>query len=122
VSLVFFMNHLPPTPENNIRVILSFLKICGDNLKVKVYHWYQQHRQQILPPVLLVLLFTIQVANNGNNIRLQALQGELEGKNLHIYVNSSTQRCPYKIMTIFLIADFFHLPPVSTTPAVHIEL
>jgi hypothetical protein len=116
------MNHLPPTPENNIRVILSFLKIFGDNLKVKVYHWYQQHRQQILPPVLLVLLLMIQVANNGNNIRLQTPQGELEDKNLHIYVNSSTQRYPNKIMTIFLIANFFYLPPVSTTPAVHVEL
>jgi hypothetical protein len=25
-------------------------------------------------------------------------------------------------MQIFLIEDFFHLPPVSTTPVVHIEL
>ena len=25
-------------------------------------------------------------------------------------------------MKIFLIEDFFHLPPVSTTPVVHLEL
>jgi hypothetical protein len=25
-------------------------------------------------------------------------------------------------MQIFLIEDFFHLPPVSTTPVVHLEL
>jgi hypothetical protein len=27
-----------------------------------------------------------------------------------------------KIIKIFLIEDFFHLPPVSTTPVVHLEL
>ncbi len=27
-----------------------------------------------------------------------------------------------KIMKIFLIEDFFHLPPVSTTPLVYFEL
>jgi hypothetical protein len=26
-----------------------------------------------------------------------------------------------KIIKIFLIEDFFHLPPVSTTPLVHLE-
>jgi hypothetical protein len=35
---------------------------------------------------------------------------------------STTQRCPKEIMVIFLIADFFYLPPVSTTPVVHLEL
>jgi hypothetical protein len=28
------------------------------------------------------------------------------------YVNSTTQRCPNKIIESFLIEDFFHLPPV----------
>jgi hypothetical protein len=41
---------------------------------------------------------------------------------IYLYVNSSTQRCPNKIIKIFLIADFFFLPPVSTTPVVHFEL
>ncbi len=38
--------------------------------------------------------------------------------------NSSTQRCPKEIRKIFLIEDFFHLPPVLTTPTpvVHLEL
>jgi hypothetical protein len=27
-----------------------------------------------------------------------------------------------KLIRIFLIEDFFHLPPVSTTPVVHLEL
>jgi hypothetical protein len=39
-------------------------------------------------------------ANNRNNIRLQTPYSELEGKNL--YVNSSNQRCPNKIIKIFL--------------------
>ncbi len=37
-----------------------------------------------------------------------------------IYVNSTTQRCPNKIIKIFLLEDFFHLPPVSLTPVVHL--
>jgi hypothetical protein len=40
---------------------------------------------------------------------------------IYLYVNSTTQRCPYKIIKIFLLEDFFRLPPVSTTPVVHLE-
>jgi hypothetical protein len=32
---------------------------------------------------------------------------------IYVYVNSTTQ--------IYLIEDVFHLPPVSTTPVVHLE-
>jgi hypothetical protein len=32
------------------------------------------------------------------------------------------QRSPKEIMQIFLIEDFSHLPPLSTTPVVHLEL
>jgi hypothetical protein len=41
---------------------------------------------------------------------------------MDIYVNSTIQRCPNKIIKIFLIEDFFHLPPVLTTPVVNLEL
>ncbi len=41
---------------------------------------------------------------------------------MYICVNSTIQRCPNKIIKIFLIADFSHLPPVSTTPVVNLEL
>jgi hypothetical protein len=41
---------------------------------------------------------------------------------MYIYVNSTIQRCPNKIIKIFLIEEFFHLPPVSTTPVVNLEL
>ncbi len=35
---------------------------------------------------------------------------------MYICVTSTIQRCPNKIINIFLIEDFFHLPPVSLTP------
>jgi hypothetical protein len=40
---------------------------------------------------------------------------------IRIYVNSTTQWCPNKIIKIFLLEGFFHLPPVSLTPVVHLE-
>jgi hypothetical protein len=39
-----------------------------------------------------------------------------------MYVNSTAQRCPNKIIKTILIEDFFPLPSVSTTPVVHLEL
>jgi hypothetical protein len=41
---------------------------------------------------------------------------------IYLYANSTTHRCPKEIMKMFLIEDFFHLPPVSTIPVVHLEL
>jgi hypothetical protein len=41
---------------------------------------------------------------------------------MYLYANSNTQRCPKEINKIFLIEDFFHLPLVSTTPVLHLEL
>jgi hypothetical protein len=38
---------------------------------------------------------------------------------MYIYVNSTIQRCPNKIIKNFLIED---LPPVSATPVVNLEL
>ncbi len=66
-----------------------------------------------LPPVR-----TTPVANNGNNY--QTADNLNLKKNL--YANSITQRCPKEIMKIFLIEDFFHLLPVSTTPLMYLEL
>ena len=47
--------------------------------------------------------------------------GKGKGK-IYIYVNSTTQRCPNKIIKIFQLEVFFHLPPVSLTPVVNLEL
>ncbi len=41
---------------------------------------------------------------------------------IYIYVNSTTQRCPNKIIKIFLLEGFFHLPPVSLTPVANLGL
>jgi hypothetical protein len=38
---------------------------------------------------------------------------------IYIHVNSTTQRCPNKIITIFLLEGFFHLP---TTPVANLQL
>jgi hypothetical protein len=41
---------------------------------------------------------------------------------IYLYANSTIQRCPKKIIKIFLIEDFFHLPPVLTTTVINLEL
>jgi hypothetical protein len=41
---------------------------------------------------------------------------------IYIYINSTTQRCQNKIIKIFLLEDFFHLPPVSLRPVANLEL
>ncbi len=41
---------------------------------------------------------------------------------IDICVYSTTQRCPNKIVKIFLNEGFSHLPPVSTTPVANLEL
>jgi hypothetical protein len=41
---------------------------------------------------------------------------------IYIYVYSTTQRCPNKIIKVFLLEGFFHLPPVSLTPVANLEL
>jgi hypothetical protein len=40
---------------------------------------------------------------------------------IYIYGKSTTLRCPNKIIKIFLLEDFFYLPPVLLTPVVHLE-
>jgi hypothetical protein len=41
---------------------------------------------------------------------------------IYIYVKSTTQRCPNKIMKILLLESFCHLPPVSLSPVANLEL
>ncbi len=56
---IFFMNHLPPSPENNTRVISNFFENMWRYSQVKVHHQYQRHQRQILQPVPLVLLILV---------------------------------------------------------------
>ncbi len=109
----------------------------------QICHRYQWHRRQILPPVPLVLLTpvanlppvsTMPVANCQRYQRHQRqichrccwhwwqIMGTISGcrhlkvnlkAKIYIYVSSSTQSWPNKIIKIFLIEDFFHLPPVA---------
>ncbi len=39
-----------------------------------------------------------------------------------LYVYSTSQRCTNYIIKTFMIEDFLHLPPVSTTPVANLEL
>jgi hypothetical protein len=49
------------------------------------------------------------------------LKMNLQEKN-YLNANSPIQRCPKEKMKTFLIEDLFHLPPMSTTQVVHLEL
>ncbi len=41
---------------------------------------------------------------------------------IYTYVYSTTQRCPNKIIKIFLLEGVFHLTPVLLTPVANLEL
>jgi hypothetical protein len=131
------MNQFPPSPRVSHYDRFKFFRKFP---QVKVHHQYQrhrrpichryhQHRWQILPPFLLVLLIPWQICHRCQRHWWQImatisgcrhLKVNLKAK-IYIYVISTTQRCPNKIIQIFLIADFFHLPLVSKTPVVHLE-
>ncbi len=88
---------------------------------------YQRHRRQIFPPISLVLLIPVANLPPVSTIPMCTISGcshlklNLKAK-IYIYVKSTTQRCPNKIIKIFQFEDFCHLPPVSATPLVHLEL
>ncbi len=68
-----------------------------------------------------VNLSTTLVANNGNKIWLLTSYSDFEGKKLFCKLTLLPKGAPKKIIKTFLIG-FFHLPPVSTTLVVHLEL
>jgi hypothetical protein len=68
-------------------------------------HRYQRHRRQIMATI------------SG----CRHLKVNLKAK-IYKYVYSTTQRCPNKIIKIFLLESFFQLPPVSLTPVANLEL
>jgi hypothetical protein len=80
----------------------------------------------IFPPVSLVFLIPppvslTPVAKYGK--KYQAADSlKRTSRQKSIYVNSTPQRWPNKIIKIFLIEDFFHLLPVSSTPVANLEL
>ncbi len=120
---VFSWITFPQVLENNIRVISNVFKSLQRYTQVKLHHrynwccWYQwqichqcqryqrqicrrfqRHRWQIM----------------GTKPGCRHLKVNVKAK-AYIYVNSTFQRCPNKIINIFLIEDLFHLPLMSTT-------
>jgi hypothetical protein len=69
-------------------------------------HRYQRHRRQIYH----WCWYRWQIMGTISGCRY--LKKILKAK-MFIYANSTIQRCPNKIIQIFLLEDFFHLPPVS---------
>ncbi len=117
-------------PKNNVRVILNFSENSRRYSQVKVHHRYQWHRgqicrrcqlhwwrnchryqqyqRQIMPLVPLVLLISVANCHQCQHHRWKCwhIKVILKEKN-YLYVNSTTQRCPKKIIKTFLIEDFF---------------
>ncbi len=75
-------------------------------------HRYQRHRRQICHRCQPHWWQTMGLISGCRYLKVN-----LKAK-IYIYVNPTIQSCPNKIIKIFLIENFFHLPPVSTIPAV----
>jgi hypothetical protein len=74
-----------------------------------------------IPAANLMSLSTTTVANKETISGCWHLKVNLK-ENVYLYFNSTTQRCQNKMIKTFLIEDFLHLPPVSTTLVVHLQL
>ncbi len=64
-------------------------------------HWYQRHRQQICHRCQRHRCQTMRLISGWGYLKVN-----LKAK-IYVYVNSSIQRCPNKIIKIFQIEDFF---------------
>jgi hypothetical protein len=123
------MNHLPPSPENNIKgVISNFFENSPRYSQVRsttgindngVNDTVSTTPLANVPPVLPVSFIRWQLI--GTILDCLYLTVNLKEK-IYLYVNSTTQRCPNKIIKTFLIEDIFYLLQVSMTLLVHLEL
>ncbi len=73
------------------------------------------------PAANLPLVSLTPMANNDTILGCRHRKVNLKPK-IYIYLNSTTQRCPNKIIKIFLLEAFFHLPTVSLTPVANLQL
>jgi hypothetical protein len=129
------LNHLPPSPSNNIRVIPNFLKICGDICKSRcstgITNTGGKFATDIndtgskvvtgtpgvvdtggkLPPVSTILV--VKIGTKSDILKWTWRKN-------YLYVNSPTPTV-LKIFKIFPIEDFFYLPSVSMTPEMNLE-
>ncbi len=126
-----------PAPEYSNRTISNFFKNLRRYSHVKVHHRYEytggkfttvvNYASGKLPPFINDT--GGKFATGLNNTRGRQWEQLSNGwqlkmnlkKKVYLYANSTTQRCPKERRKIFLIEDFFHLPPVSTTPVVHLS-
>ncbi len=119
-------------PKYTIRAVLNFFENSRRYLQLKVDHRYQRHRTGVkfCHPFHWSFWYWWQNCHRCQRYQWQTmglisgcryLKVNLKAK-IYTYVNSTIQRCPNKIIKIFLIEDFFHLPLVSTTPVVNLEL
>ncbi len=89
----------PLAPEYPISTVANLQPVS--TTPVANCYRYQRHRRQFCHWHRWQIMETISDSRH--------LQVNLKAK-IYIYVNSTTQRCPNKIIRIFLIEDFFHLP------------
>ncbi len=113
--LVFLWISFPPAPEYPIRTVSNFFEHSRRYSQVKVHHRCQRHRWQICHRYQRHRRQIMRTASGCRHFKVN-----LKAK-IYIYGYSTTQRCPNKIIKIFLLEVFFHLPPVSLTPVVHLE-
>ncbi len=140
----------PQVPDNNIRIISNFFKNSRRYSQVKVHHRCQRHRWQIchqcqwhrwqITAGINDGKFATGINDTGGKFCHQfplccwhrwQIMGTISGcrhlkvnlqTKIYTYVSSTTQRWPNKIIKLFLIEDFFHLPPVSLTLVANLEL
>jgi hypothetical protein len=110
------MNQFLSAPEYSIGTVLIFFENSRRYSQVKVHYLYQRHRRQICHQSQRHRWQIMRTVSGCRHLKVN-----LKAK-IYIYDYSTTQRSPNKIIKIFLFEDFCHLPPVSTTPVVHLEL
>jgi hypothetical protein len=118
----FFMNQFPPSPRvfhlDRFEFFRKFTEIFASQCAPLV---------STTPVANFPTIFASVVDTGGkfaagvNDTGCRHLKVSLKAK-IYIYVKSTTQRCPNKIIKIFLLEGFFHLPPVSLTPVANLEL
>jgi hypothetical protein len=132
VSRDFLLQVFYESAPKPLKIMLGtfgiFFKNSRRYLQVKVCHWYINDTSgrfatgtggvvdTLAPAVNLLPVSTTPVAKimetMSDCLHLKVNFEEKISLFLYLYVNSTTKRCPNKIIKTFLIEDFFHLPPV----------
>ncbi len=127
----FFMKQFPPAPRYSISTVSNFFKNSQRYSQVNMHLWYQWHRRQIFPPVSLMLLMPLanwpplSTTPLANCHRVNDALGKLPPYQRHwrvsicsLYYPKVSKRNNENLSN----QSNFHLPPVSMTLMVHLEL